>query len=137
MLQTRHSRTGWVPALGLVLGACLAAGPASAQQSVWDTVPSMDVVRNRLSLTPEQESKLAPIFERRAGELRTVREQLEQATSRAQKRNILRDAKHGADALNKEVEGVLDASQKSEWRELRAQTREKVKERYEEKRDQQ
>jgi hypothetical protein len=126
-----------LPVLGLVLGACLVAGPASAQQSVWDTVPSMDVVRNRLSLTPEQESKLTPIFERRAAELRTVREQLEQATSRAQKRTIMQDAKHGAKAFNSDVEAVLDASQKSEWRELRAQTREKVKERYEEKRDQQ
>ena len=123
--------------LGLVLGGGLAAGLAMAQQSVWDTVPSMDVVRNRLSLTPEQESKLAPIFERRAAELRKVREQLEQATSRAQKRTILQDAKHGAKAFNSEVESLLDASQKSEWRELRAQTREKVKERYEEKRDQQ
>jgi hypothetical protein len=66
-----------------------------------------------------------------------VREQLEQATSSAQKRAILQDAKHGAKTFNSDVEGVLDASQKSEWRELRAQTREKVKERYEEKRDQQ
>jgi len=123
--------------LGLVLGGGLAAGLAMAQQSVWDTVPSMDVVRNRLSLTPEQESKLAPIFERRAAELRQVREQLEQATSSAQKRAILQDAKHGAKTFNSDVEGALDASQKSEWRELRAQTREKVKERYEEKRDQQ
>ena len=137
MLHTRRSRTRLLPVLGLALAACLAAGPASAQQSVWDTVPSMDVVRNRLSLTPEQESKLAPIFERRAAELRKVREQLEAATSRAQKRTILRDAKHGADAFNSDVESVLDATQKSEWRELRAQTREKVKERYEEKRDQQ
>ena len=137
MLHTSRSRNRLLPVLGLVLGACLVAGPASAQQSVWDTVPSMDVVRNRLSLTPEQESKLAPIFERRAAELRKVREQLEQATSRAQKRTILQDAKHGAKAFNSEVESLLDASQKSEWRELRAQTREKVKERYEEKRDQQ
>jgi len=29
------------------------------------------------------------------------------------------------------VESVLDASQKSEWRDLREETREKVKERYE------
>ncbi|HEX5163462.1 MAG TPA: hypothetical protein VFV88_17185 [Steroidobacteraceae bacterium] len=121
----------------LALGTSLAAGPASAQQTVWDTVPSMDVVRNRLSLTPDQESKLAAIFERRAAELQKLRGQLEQASSRAQKRTILRDAKHGANAFNAEVEGLLDASQRSEWRELRAQTREKVKERYEEKRDSQ
>ena len=137
MLHTRRFRNEWLPVLLLALGTSLAAAPASAQQTVWDTVPSMDVVRNRLSLTPDQESKLAAIFERRAAELQKLRGQLEQATSRAQKRTILRDAKHGANAFNAEVEGLLDASQRSEWRELRAQTREKVKERYEEKRDSQ
>src|SRR6188508_1367012 len=105
VLHTSRSRTRWLPVLGLVLGGGLAAGLAMAQQSVWDTVPSMDVVRNRLSLTPEQESKLAPIFERRAAELRQVREQLEQATSSAQKRAILQDAKHGAKTFNSDVEG--------------------------------
>ena len=50
--------------------------PAIAQ-NVWDTVPSMDVVRNRLSLTDEQEAKLIPIFERRIAELQKVRDQFE------------------------------------------------------------
>lgn len=115
--------------LGLGFWAALASMPATAQNA-WDWVPSMDVVRNRLSLTPEQEQKLVPIFERRAGELQKVRDQLEQAPSRAQKRSVLHDAKKGQDAFNTQVESLLDVSQKSEWRELRAETREKVKERY-------
>jgi len=107
------------------------ASPPSVAQTVWDTVPSMDVVRNRLSLTPEQEARLVPIFEQRIGELQQLREQLAKATSDQQKRDLMRGAKQGQEAFNTQVEAVLDASQKSEWQELRAQTREKVKERYE------
>jgi hypothetical protein len=124
-----HSRT-------FLLVALLAVTPAFAQD-VWDTVPSMDVVRNRLNLTPEQESKLVPIFENRVGELQQLRNQVANATSNQQKRNLMRDAKKGQKAFNSQVESVLDASQKSEWRELRAQTREKVKERYEQRQDSQ
>jgi hypothetical protein len=97
----------------------------------------MDVVRNRLSLTPEQEAKLRPIFEHRIGELQTLKDQLAESTSKQHKRGLIRDAKNGAKSFNSQVEDVLDASQKSEWRELRAQTREKVKERYEQKKDSQ
>ena len=124
-----HSRT-------FLLIALLAVGPAFAQD-VWDTVPSMDVVRNRLNLTPEQEAKLVPIFENRIGELQQLRDQVAQATSQKQKRSLMQAAKKGQNSFNKQVESILDASQKSEWRELRAQTREKVKERYEQRQDSQ
>ena len=132
--QASRSRSGFLLCLGLALSAGFAAPPASAQ-NVWDTVPSMDVVRNRLSLTQEQEATLRPIFEQRIAELQTVREKFAQATTEQQKRTVLRDSKAGQDAFNSQVEAVLDASQKSEWRELRAQTREKVKERYEQQQD--
>ena len=136
MLQTTRIRSGFLLCLGLALGAGFAALPASAQ-NVWDTVPSMDVVRSRLELTIEQEARLLPIFERRVAELQKVRDQLAQATSDQEKRTVLRDAKQGADAFNSQVEGVLDASQKSEWQEMRAETREKVKDRYEQNKESQ
>ena len=120
----------------LLMMALLAATPVVAQD-VWDNVPSMDVVRNRLNLTPEQEAKLVPIFEQRIGELQQLRDQVAQAGSKKQKRNLMQAAKKGQNSFNKQVESVLDASQKSEWRELRAQTREKVKERYEQRQDSQ
>ena len=88
-----------------------------------------------LSLTDEQEAKLIPIFERRIAELQKVRDQFAEATTEQQKHTVLRNSKSGQDAFNSQVEAVLDASQKSEWRELRAETREKVKERYEQKQD--
>ena len=128
-----HSRTYSLRLLTLLcLVLCTALGsPPVAAQDVWDTVPSLDVVRNRLSLTPEQEAKIRPIFEQRIGELQQLKDQLSKATSEQQKRSLIQGSKEGAAAFNSQVEAVLDTSQKSEWRELRAQTREKVKERYE------
>ena len=134
-----HSRTDSLRLLTLLcLVLCTALGsPPVAAQDVWDTVPSLDVVRNRLSLTPEQEARIRPIFEQRIGELQQLKDQLAKATSEQQKRSLIRGAKEGAAAFNSQVEAVLDTSQKSAWRELRAQTREKVKERYEQKQESQ
>jgi hypothetical protein len=75
------------------------------------------------------------MFQDRASQLSGLKSQLEQAASRQDRRGILREAKKQADEFNKQVESQLDVSQKQEWRELRAQTREKVKRRVEEKRD--
>ena len=72
MLHSRALTLRLIPLLCLVLGTAWRSPPAAAQD-VWDTVPSMDVVRNRLSLTPEQEARLVPIFERRIGELQQLR----------------------------------------------------------------
>ena len=134
-----HSRTDSLRPLTLLcLVLCTALGsPPVAAQDVWDTVPSLDVVRNRLSLTPEQEARIRPIFEQRIGELQQLKDQLAKATSDQQKSSLIRGAKEGAETFNSQVEAVLDTSQKSAWRELRAQTREKVKERYEQKQESQ
>ena len=120
---------------GLALFTLLMA-PAAAQ-SLRDTVPSIDVVRARLNLTAEQETKLRPLFQKRAGELQETRAKLEQATSRAGKQSVLRDAKSQAQSFNTAVESELNKEQKAEWREIRDETREKVQERYEQKRESQ
>lgn len=116
---------------GLMLCALLAAPGLAQNQTLRDSVPSIDVVRNRLNLTPEQEAKLRPMFQQREQQLRETRSRLEAAASRTEKRQVLETAKSDAQGFNSQVESVLDASQKAEWRELRDETREKVKERYE------
>jgi hypothetical protein len=116
--------------------AMMASWPADAA-SPWDTVPALDTVRSRLNLTPEQDSRIVPLFERRLSELQQTRVKLEQAPSRQEKRSVLRDAKRQGDTFNTEVESLLDTQQKSEWREIRKETREKFKERAEEKRESQ
>jgi hypothetical protein len=107
------------------------AMPASAAPML-DTLPTLDSLRNRLELSPEQENKLAPLFDRRIAELRHTQTLLEQATSTQQKRDVLREAKKTGDAFNHEVESVLTPSQQHEWREIRSELKEKAKERAEE-----
>ena len=129
------------PSLIVVLGAMvwmamMASWPADAA-SPWDTMPALDTVRSRLGLTPEQDSKIVPLFERRLSELQQTRVKLEQAPGRQEKRTVLRDAKRQGDMFNAEVESLLNTEQKSEWRDIRKETREKFRERVEEKRDSQ
>jgi len=100
-----------------------------------DYVPTMDVVRNKLELTPEQESQLQPLFAQRMDQLQQTRSRLESASSKSDKRAILRESKHAQTDFNAQVEKVLTPAQVNKWRELRAQTREKLKEAYEDKRD--
>jgi hypothetical protein len=116
---------------GFVLCALLGAPALAQNQTLRDSVPSIDVVRNRLHLTPQQEEKLRPLFQQREQQLYETRSRLETAASSSEKRDVLRAAKSDAQSFNTQVESVLDASQKSEWRDLRDETREKVKERYE------
>lgn len=116
---------------GFLLCAMLAASGFAQDQTLRDSVPSIDVVRNRLHLTPEQETKLTPLFREREQQLRQSRSKLELAASQTEKRGVLRAARSEAQAFNTQVESLLDASQRAEWRELRDETREKVKERYE------
>ena len=117
--------------MGLVLCALLATPGFAQNQTLRDSVPSIDVVRNRLHLTAEQEAKLRPMFQQREQRLYETRSKLEAAASSTGKREVLQAAKADARTFNEQVEGVRDASQKAEWRELRDETRDKVKERYE------
>jgi hypothetical protein len=117
-----------------VLGALFAAAPVSAQ-TFRDSVPSIDAVRSRLNLTPEQEAKLRPLFLQRGSDIQATRTKLEQAGTRTEKQAVLRTAKHDAQAFNSQVEAVLNSQQKHEWRDLRDEAREKVKERYEREKD--
>jgi hypothetical protein len=128
----RRRREEQVMRLAGFMLCVLLAAPAFAQnQTLRDSVPSIDVVRNRLNLTPQQEEKLRPLFRQREQQLYDTRSRLETAASSAEKGEILRAAKADAQSFNTQVESVLDAAQKSEWRDLRDETREKVKERYE------
>ena len=129
-------RPGTRIALAAAFAVCsLCVSGLSIAASMIDSMPSFDVVRSRLSLTPEQARQISPIIERRRSELRLSRQKLENASSDAEWQALLRDAQAEGDAFSAEVEKLLSTSQVSEWRELRKDTREKIKERYEEKRD--
>lgn len=132
----RQSRLGITLAAGLWLFAILTALPGAATP-VLDAVPTLESLVAQLDLSAEQEAKLRPLFQDRKMELVETQTRLQSASSRQQKRDILREGKGKADAFNAKVESVLTPTQIPKWRELRSQTREKVKERAEEKRSSQ
>jgi hypothetical protein len=121
-------------AAGLWLSSIFVAAAVNAAP-VLDTLPTVDTVRNRLELTPDQEGQLRPLFEKRLSELRQTKTLLEQATTNQQRRELLRAAKEAGDAFNRQVESVLTPSQQHEWREIRSELRKRAKERAEEKLD--
>ena len=132
----RQSRLGITLAGGLWLFAILTALPGAATP-VLDAVPTLENIASQLGLSAEQESRLRPIFQDRKNELADTQSRLQSAVSQQDQRDILREAKTRADAFNAKVEGVLTPTQLPKWRELRAQTRQKIKERAEEKRSSQ
>ena len=132
MNYARRSLFGLSLAAGLLLCAILASKPATAAPML-DTLPTLNSLSNRLELTPEQEDKLAPLFDRRIAELRQTKERLERAASDQQKRDVLRAAKEAGNAFNSQVESALTPSQQHEWRQIRKELREQAKERAEEK----
>jgi len=132
-MKQARSRIG--VSLATALWSCALTVAAQVEASPLDSVPSMDVVRNKLELTPEQEVELRPLFEKRISDLQQTRSRLEQAATQADKRTVMRDAQQQAKAFNASVEALLTPSQKSKWRELRGETREKLKQKYDDKRE--
>ncbi|MES1263634.1 MAG: hypothetical protein ABUL69_04710, partial [Peristeroidobacter soli] len=86
---------------------------------------------NRLELTADQQDKLAPLFDKRISELRDAKAKLEQAKSRQEQRDVLRETKQAGDEFSRQVESVLTPSQQHEWRDIRKEMREQAKERIE------
>jgi len=114
-----------------LLCAILTSLPGIAQRSVLDSVPSLETVRSRLELTPQQEAQLRPIFQKRLSELQQSQLLLQRSSTPQQKDDVLRDEQRASAAFNSLVESVLTPSQKTEWREMRSAVREKIEERNE------
>ena len=125
MMKARRS---WaIFALGAALWLCGSQSPvALAQNALLDSIPALDVVRQRLELTDAQYAKLQPIFQQRLSELQILQGRLQQSASDQEKKQVLRDVKRGADTFNSQVTKVLSTPQKSDWRKLRDEAREKV-----------
>jgi hypothetical protein len=115
----------------LLLWAVLASFCASAE-SVLDAIPTLDNISARLELSPEQEARLRPIFQKRLSELHASQLLLQRADTPQRKDEVLREARKAGDDFSAQVESVLTPSQKHEWREIRSGVREQVKERTEE-----
>ena len=102
---------------------CTAAeSPAPAQMNIED-------LRARLALTPDQQAQMAPLVEERKAKMAGIRSKLSAATSRRDKRSVLQEAKVIQDDFNSKVEPVLTQEQQAEWKKIREESREQMKER--------
>jgi len=119
------ARSSW--AIFTLVAALWVCGSQSlAQNAFLDSIPALDVVRQRLALTDAQYVKLQPIFQQRLAELQILQGRLQQSVSDQERKQVLRDVKRGANTFDSQVARVLSTPQKSDWRKLRDEAREKV-----------
>jgi hypothetical protein len=112
----------------LGMSLMLAAGVAGAQPpDEQQPLPALEAMRARLNLTAEQEAQIEPMLVRRKGELQETRTRLTNLDSRAEKRSVVKYARQEQEIFNTQVEGVLTPPQVTEWRKMRAETRDRLK----------
>ncbi len=124
--MTHSSIPGYRSAAALSLLFVLSA-PASFAQDV-QPLPAMEIMRERLSLTAEQEAQIAPLLARRKVELQETRTRYLNIDSRSEQRSVKKIAQQEQELFNSQVENVLTPAQKTEWQKLRAEVRAKLKE---------
>lgn len=90
----------------------------------------IDELKARLQLTPDQQAKIAPLAEERRAKLEGMRDKLNSASSRRDKRAVLQEAKAAQDDFAAKVEPLLTPEQQTEWQKIREETREKMLERW-------
>ena len=90
---------------------------------------SIDDLRARLNLTPEQQAAIAPYAEERKAKMEQVRSKLASATSRRDKLALAKEAKAIQDDFSSKVQPVLTPEQQAEWQKIREEMREQMKQR--------
>lgn len=121
----------------LVAALCLAIFPGmtTAQSPKADPAAvqaAIEEARARLKLTPEQEAQIKPAMEERAAKLKAIRDKYAGEDSRRAKRDMYREARPVMDEYQAKVRAILDDEQLAEWEKMRAEARERLKERFRE-----
>ena len=110
------------------------AGGAAASQATPQDVSAVRAAiaeaTARLKLTPEQEAQLKPLIEERTARLKAIRDKHAGDDSRRAKRDMYREARPVLDDYQTKVRAILDDQQEAEWEKMRAEARERLKERY-------
>lgn len=117
-------------AFATVIACCLMSMAAVAADSPEPTTQAaIDQLRSRLNLTPEQEAKIKPLAEARRTELEGVRTRMQGATTRRDKAKVMRDAQQAQDKYVSAVTPLLTPDQQAEWKKIREEGKEQMKER--------
>jgi hypothetical protein len=116
------------PVFFAMLALCVAmAAPVVAAEAPGQV--AMEELATRLNLSAEQQAQIAPALEQRNSRLKAIADQTGADARAREKVRALREAR----AVQKEFVGkvtpLLTKEQAAEWEKLRAETRERVKER--------
>jgi hypothetical protein len=87
----------------------------------------IEELKQRLALTPEQETQLAPIIEARNAKLRDLRSSYGGDTSRRARFAMLKDARKIQEDFNAKISPILTKDQQKEWEAIRKEVREAAK----------
>jgi hypothetical protein len=94
----------------------------------------IEELKKRLALTPEQESRLAPIVEARNARLRELRSSSGGDTSRRGRMAMLKQARKIQEDFSAQIAPILSKEQQAEWEDIRKEVRAAAKERIRERR---
>jgi hypothetical protein len=101
-----------------------------AAQSAEPQQLNVEQLRSRLNLTPEQQQKIEPLAAQRRARLEDIHARMSGATSRRDKLQLMKEAKQVQDEFVAEAEPLLTDEQRIEWKKMREETREQMKERW-------
>jgi Spy/CpxP family protein refolding chaperone len=81
----------------------------------------------RLKLTPDQVAKIRPIVESHVGKLKDLKASLGSQPTRAQKREAVGKLRDLSSDFAKQVSALLTPEQQAEWKKLRDENRERLR----------
>jgi hypothetical protein len=97
-----------------------AASPASLQE---DPQQAFATFTQRLKLTPDQQTKIKPLFEARNDKIKAIVTRYSGDTSRSARMGALREAKSTQDAFSGKLKPLLTSDQQAEFEAMRAEGR--------------
>jgi hypothetical protein len=101
-----------------------------AAQSAEPQQLNIEQLRSRLNLTPEQQQQIEPLAAQRRARLEDIHARMNGANSRRDKMQLMKEAKRVQDEFVAETEPLLTDDQRIEWKKMRDENREQMKERW-------
>jgi hypothetical protein len=124
----------WISTMLVIGTTSVYAQGADATSTADGSRMTLEEMRSRLGLTPEQEAQISPLVADRNAKLKALRESADPNGSRREKLGMLKQARGIQQDFVKQVEPLLSKAQKKEWAALRDEMKETAKERLREKR---
>ena len=116
-------------ALALYL-ICVAPQNAVAEESSSAASQvTIEELRTRLNLTPQQQEQIAPLVAERKAKMEPIRAKASSTASRREKIALFQEAKAVQDDFSRKVQPLLTQEQQAEWNKIREELRGQMKER--------